>query len=281
VNTVILCADDYAMTEGISRGIEELAGAGRISATSAMVTTRHWPQHAARVGGLRRNIAVGLHLNFTLGQPLGPVPSLTGGGALPGLSAVIRSGLAGRLDPREIEAETCRQFERFRGLAGCDPDFVDGHQHVHALPGVRTGVLRGLGAACPDRRIWLRDPGDHPQAIIARGAAVAKSLALAALTFGFGREARLFGFATNRGFSGVSAFDRAGSYDREMRRFLSYPGPAHLIMCHPGYVDDELRGLDPVVERREDERAALMRLEGPRLVRSPFDAAIGPQAVAS
>ena len=59
----VLCADDYALTEGVSRGIEELARAGRLSATSALVTTRHWPEHARRVAGLRRHVQVGLHLN--------------------------------------------------------------------------------------------------------------------------------------------------------------------------------------------------------------------------
>ena len=34
---IILCADDYAMTEGVSRAIGELAAARRLSATSVMV----------------------------------------------------------------------------------------------------------------------------------------------------------------------------------------------------------------------------------------------------
>ena len=45
---LILCADDYALTEGVSRAIGELAAARRLSATSVMVTTPHWPAAAPR-----------------------------------------------------------------------------------------------------------------------------------------------------------------------------------------------------------------------------------------
>ena len=50
---IVLCADDYAMTDDISQGIEALALARRLSAASAMVTTRHWPAHGARLAHLR------------------------------------------------------------------------------------------------------------------------------------------------------------------------------------------------------------------------------------
>ena len=46
---IILCADDYAMTEGVSRAIGELAAAQRLSATSVMVTSPHWPATAPRL----------------------------------------------------------------------------------------------------------------------------------------------------------------------------------------------------------------------------------------
>ena len=68
---IILCADDYALTEGISRAIGELAAARRLSATSVMVTTPHWPATAPRLRAHRGHLAVGLHLNLTLGSAAG------------------------------------------------------------------------------------------------------------------------------------------------------------------------------------------------------------------
>ena len=48
---IILCADDYAMTEGVSRAIGELAAAQRLSATSVLVNL------AALAGAPRRACA--------------------------------------------------------------------------------------------------------------------------------------------------------------------------------------------------------------------------------
>ena len=42
-----LCADDYAMTPGVSRGILEALDAGALSATSVMTTSETWPDAAA------------------------------------------------------------------------------------------------------------------------------------------------------------------------------------------------------------------------------------------
>jgi len=250
---VLLCADDYALTEGVSRAIEDLAAARRLSATSALVTTRHWPSHGRRVGDLSNRIAVGLHLNLTLGTPLGPMPELAPSGLLPPIGTLVQRALLGRIDPSEVRQETARQIARFREVADRDPDFLDGHQHAHALPGIRTGVLDAIAEAFPGGGFLVRDPADTIARITARQAAVAKSLLLAGLAIGFGAQARARGCVTNEGFSGVSAFDRRSPYESELRRFLSQPGPRHLVMCHPGYPDAELAAVDPVVERRQDE----------------------------
>ena len=75
-NGVFLCADDFAMTNGVSRAIVELADAGRISATSAMTTSAHWPAHATWLARVRGTIATGLHLNLTLGAPVSAMSKL-------------------------------------------------------------------------------------------------------------------------------------------------------------------------------------------------------------
>lgn len=62
---LILCADDFAVNEAASLGIATLAGASRISATSAMVLSPRWPKDAALLRDLRGRIDVGLHLDWT------------------------------------------------------------------------------------------------------------------------------------------------------------------------------------------------------------------------
>lgn len=256
---VMLCADDYAMTDGISRGIEQLAAAGRLSATSAIVTGRHWPMHARRVDRLRHHVQVGLHLNLTLGRPLTRMAGVAPGGELPGLRHLLIGSLSRRIDANEIRSELRAQFQAFSDHAGRPPDFVDGHQHVHVLPIVRDALLAVLAEVDPDRRLWVRDPHDGLGAILARGREIAKASVLALLAAGFGRAVARAGWRTNHGFAGVSAFDRRVDYAIELDRFFVAAGPDHLIMCHPGHVDAELATLDPVRDRRADELDAISR----------------------
>lgn len=249
----ILCADDYGLTAGVSAGIEELAAAGRLSAVSALVTLPHWPELARRLDGLRRDVAIGLHLNLTLGAPLGPMPHLAPSGQFPTVGNLLKAALLGRIDEAEVAREIERQLDRFEQTLGHAPDMIDGHQHVHAFPHIRRALLRSLSHRYRTTKPMIRDPADSLVAIATRGVAVPKALMITATAAGFGRRARGLGFRTNRGFSGVSHFDERMPYKRELQRFFIKPGPDHLIMCHPGYPDEELARIDPVVNRRKDE----------------------------
>lgn len=249
---IMLVADDYAMTEGVSRGIEELVTAGRLSATSAMTTSRHWPRHGRRIAALADRAAVGLHFNLTLGRPLTAMPRLAPGGQLPPIARLTRAALTGAIDRAEIAAEARAQLEAFAEHFGALPDFVDGHQHVHALPGIRHGVLDALAAAYPGAKPLLRDPADSTARIIARRRAVSKSLVLAGLAAGFGPTARRAGFPTNDGFAGVSDFATAAT-SGDFAAARTATGSWPLVMCHPGYVDGELEAIDPLTTRRRAE----------------------------
>jgi predicted glycoside hydrolase/deacetylase ChbG (UPF0249 family) len=253
---VVLCADDYALSEGVSQGILELARLGRISATSAMTNMPLWPAHAPALAEIADRVSAGLHLNLTTGAPLGPMADLAPGGRFPPLGILIRRALTGGLRLREIEAEIARQLESFERSFGAGPAFVDGHQHVHALPGIRQALLAVLGKRGLAGRLWLRDPSDRVASILRRGLA-RKALVVRMLATGFRAAAVRVGFETNEGFSGFSplAADTAAGqvFDRAFRAL----GPRPVVMCHPGYTDEALRGLDPAVESRALERAYL------------------------
>jgi predicted glycoside hydrolase/deacetylase ChbG (UPF0249 family) len=263
---VILVADDFAISEGVSRGIEGLAADGRLSATSAIVTLPTWTSagggHGARLAQLRNRIAIGLHLNLTLGAPLGPMPRLAPERRLPPHTSLLRRSLTGSLNADEIRAEILRQLEGFERETGNPPDYLDGHQHVHALPVVRSGLLQALETYDPQRRMLIRDPADRVRAIVKRGISVAKAAVIATVAAGFGAAMRRAGYRTNLGFAGVSAFDERSPYATELAAFFRAPGPRHLVMCHPGYPDDALAALDPVVGRRRQELDAIMSAPG-------------------
>jgi predicted glycoside hydrolase/deacetylase ChbG (UPF0249 family) len=256
---ILLCADDYALTEGVSRAIGELAAARRLSATSALVTSPHWPALAQRLVVHRGRIAVGLHLNLTLCGPLGAMPGFAPGGSFPRRNAVITRALLGLVHTGEIKAEIERQLDAFERHIGFPPDHIDGHEHMHVLSGIRQCLFEVVVRRYPGRKPLLRDPSDSHKAIAARGGAQAKALAVAALALRFASGARRRGIPTNRGFSGFSDFDVQVPYAQELEAALRQPGPRHIVMCHPGHADAELAALDPVVDRRRMEYEALMR----------------------
>jgi predicted glycoside hydrolase/deacetylase ChbG (UPF0249 family) len=274
--SIILCADDYAISQGVSRGILELAHRRRISATSAIVSLDRWPQDAPALAEARGHIAVGLHVNLTLGRPLGPMPSLADRGHLPKLRSLVLRALARRIDVAEVAAEVERQIDRFMRVLGFPPDHVDGHQHVHTLPWVREGFLTALKTRFPVGGPLVRNPVASRTGSLTF-AAQAKGLMIAALSRGFAESCRASGFHMNSGFAGVSSFSRKLPYAAELTTALRAASGLHLVMCHPGHADAELSRLDPMVMRREDELRALMAIEDlPHMIWHPQRSATGP-----
>lgn len=262
-NGFVLCADDFALTDGVSRSILELLGRGKLSATGAMTNRPHWRRLAPELGAFAEKADLGLHFNLTCAAPLGTLPRLAPGGEFPALGVVARAALASPAVRQEIAAEFGRQLDAFEDAMGRPPDFVDGHQHVHVLPGIRRVVLDALARRYPAGSLYVRDPADKVSAIRRRGVAVGKALVIAGLASGFRSAALRRQLRVNRGFSGVAPFDPARDFAADLQRFLLSPGPAHLVMCHPGFVDDELSRLDPVVATRPVEHAAIAAFAPP------------------
>jgi predicted glycoside hydrolase/deacetylase ChbG (UPF0249 family) len=274
---LILCADDYALTDGVSRAIGELAAARRLSATSVMVTTRHWPAAAARLSAHRGHLALGLHLNLTLGAPLGAMPKLAPKRQFPGRNALIGRALYGVLAREEVRGEIERQLDAFEKAVGHPPDHIDGHEHMHVLPAVRLSLLAAVASRYGSSKPLVRDPSDRWQAINARRLFRGKALVVSSLATGLAGQAARLGIPTNSGFSGFSAFDESMPYADELAAALIDPGPRHILMCHPGHPDAELAALDPVVQRRRMEYDGLMRDASlPDRIWRPTRAAEGP-----
>ncbi|MCA0402026.1 MAG: ChbG/HpnK family deacetylase [Proteobacteria bacterium] len=253
--TFTLIADDYAMTPAVSRGILSLLETGRISGTGAMTNRPSWAEAARALRDGANGAELGLHLNLTCGEALTGDSAFAPSAALPKLSKILAQGITGSLALPTIEAEIAAQLAEFEQYMGRAPDFVDGHQHAHAMPGVRRALARVLAARYPQARPWVRDAADSFSAIRARGRYARKALLLSLLTRPFAAGMRKLGFRLNKGFSGYSGFDPAGDYAADFASYLVSPGAAHLIMCHPGEVDDALRALDPVTESRRLELA--------------------------
>jgi chitin disaccharide deacetylase len=259
LQTFTLIADDYAMTAGVSRGIVRLLEHGRLSGTGAMTTRPQWKGWSHTLRGFHGQFDLGVHLNLTLASPLTSMPKLAPSGTFPTIGDITRAALSFRLPLEELEDEIDAQLDAFEQAMDTRPDFIDGHQHVHGLPGVRRALINVMTRRyAKGVKPWLRDSADNIRRIAQRGRNMQKALAVASLTTGLASSARKAGLLTNDSFAGFSAFDPKLDFAVDFDSYLKAPGSRHLVMCHPGEVDDELKGLDPVVETRPKEMAFLM-----------------------
>ena len=253
-----LCADDYGLAEGVNRAIRDLISRSRLNATSVMVVGPAIGR--AEVAALQEaakaspRCAIGLHTTLT--APFRPLTMhfrpLNGGLFLP-FPKLLRSGVLRRLEPEMIEDEVLAQLAAFKELFGRAPDFVDGHQHAQLFPQVRDGFLRAVKEAAPGA--WVRQGGRRKP--IARRLGAPKALVLDVLSAQFRKRAADAGIAFNPAFAGAYDFSKAPDFGALMAEFLEGLPDDGLVMCHPGFVDETLQGLDPLTAQREMEHGYL------------------------
>ncbi len=190
---------------------------------------------------------IGLHVTLTGGLTPLTAPRIAFAEGIGSL--LVRSHLR-RLDRPAIAAEIEAQMAAFLAAFGRSPDFVDGHQHVHLLPGIRDLVVSAVERSAPSA--WIR------QCSGPRGAGEGiKGRIIAGLSQGLKRLAARHGVPTNPAFSGAYDFD-SGDFPAIFPRFLKGLPDGAVVMVHPGEVDEALKAVDPVHAPRERERDYLL-----------------------
>ena len=256
---LVLCADDFGLAADIDAGILALVARGRLSATGCMVGGPAFVADSARLHAVADGIDVGMHFFLTDLPTLGAVPCLGTTRATPvSLGTVLKRSLTGGIVQAEIRAELERQLERFHAVIGRQPDFIDGHQHVHCFPGVREALLGMFADGTLDaNRTWVRDCHDSFGGIVRRGIEVPKTLFISGLSFGLGRAAAKLGVTTNTGFRGITAFTEEPAFASLFPRFLDGAGDGTLVMCHPASPTVAADPKDPIQAARRREFAYL------------------------
>lgn len=245
---ITLCVDDYALHPLIDQAVLQLVGKGRINATSCMSTAPRWATAAQDLKPLRQSgrLAVGLHFNLTESHG-GLYHAL-------GLKQVIGQAYAGRWTQAQWQAVWREQLDAFEAAMGAAPDFIDGHQHVHQLPGVRQALLAEITQRYPaDARPWLRSTAPAGRLWLAPKAAIIALLGGWTAT----RQWQAAGWRCNQGFAGVYGFDAPSpaAYRAQMQGWLAQVGVGSLIMCHPAA---EAVAGDAIGQQRPVEFAYLM-----------------------
>jgi predicted glycoside hydrolase/deacetylase ChbG (UPF0249 family) len=248
-----LCADDYGISPGVNAAIRELISS--INATSIMVGAPHFSSGEAvaldTLNSGEKRVALGLHVTLT--GPFKPISEgfmpLHDGQFLP-LNDVLRAAMARRLHTELLVIEIASQVTTFIDAFGRRPDFLDGHQHVHLFPQVRDAFLKVVAEGATDS--WVRQCG---RARPVRRLHDGKALTLDILSVTFRRKARQLGIAFNPAFAGTYSFNAKANFAKLFPRFLSGLPDGGLVMCHPGFVDPELKALDSLTTLREHEFA--------------------------
>jgi predicted glycoside hydrolase/deacetylase ChbG (UPF0249 family) len=254
-----LCADDYGISPGVNRAIRDLIERGRLNATSVMAVGPALDR--GEISALQTAVAdsprCGIGLHITLTAPFRPLTMhfrpTDGGGMFLSFPKLLRAGLLRRLDPEIIHAELMVQLRAFSEMFGRAPDFVDGHQHAQLFPGVRDAFLAAVKQAAPNA--WVRQGGRRQP--LARRLGTPKALVLDMLSAQFRTRAARASVAFNPGFAGAYDFSGRPDFGALMQQFLDGLPEGGLVMCHPGFVDDTLAGLDPLTTQREHEHAFL------------------------
>ena len=205
---LIVNADDFGLTAGVSRGILAAYRRGIVTSTTMLVTgaiDRDLVAEARDSG-----VGLGIHVNFTLGKPLTRGRSLVGAD---GRFVRDPRRAAAAAQARDAEREVAAQVERFLGLVKRAPTHLDSHHHVALHSPIREAFL----AAAARLRVPVRSEHEPARA-----------------------GARALRLRTPDHFFGGSGPDPYWSLARTLAHLRALPAGVSEFMTHPGYFDADL-----------------------------------------
>jgi predicted glycoside hydrolase/deacetylase ChbG (UPF0249 family) len=238
VRRLIVNADDFGLTPGVSRGILRAHREGLVTSTTVLANLPADPVLDADAAAAAA-LGLGLHFNLTWGRPAAPagsVPSL-----VDGEGRFVRDGeqVGARARPEDVRREADAQLQAFERRFGRRPTHADSHHHVHRHPRVMEALLPVVdGARLPVRS---QDPG-------------------------FRDGLRRHGIATPDHFVGDAGTEPYWTAARLLDQLAGLPPGVTELMCHPGEFDDAL-AYSRYGRQREVELAALCDAEARATVR--------------
>ncbi|HUQ41191.1 MAG TPA: ChbG/HpnK family deacetylase [Candidatus Limnocylindrales bacterium] len=237
--TFIVNADDLGLSRAVTRGVLESHRRGIVRSTSLLVTYP-WSEEGAALALAERELEIGIHLDLVGGRPASEpsaVRSLIDDeGRFHPLSELTKRLFTGRVRAAEIAREVRAQVERARSW-GAPALAWDSHRHVHLMPPVArvvASVARDLGAR------WVRRGRAPRTTFQPKLVALQMSSAVS--------ELALRGLPGNSWYLDLTAakprLDAAA-----VALLAMLPGVGELG-AHPGYIDDDLRAADSLVDDR-------------------------------
>ena len=263
---LIVNADDFGLTTGVTQGILDAHREGIVTSTTLMANGGAF-ETAVSMGRRENNLAIGVHLNLTQGVPVSralDIPTLVDRqGRLHLSPRRLAQGIMSRqVNLVEVEIELWQQIRKVSG-AGILPTHLDGHKHVHVLPGVSDIVIRLAkeflvpSIRCPNEtapkiptllRFGNYWPASAKQYVVGRTVSIfARRFKQKLAKAGLLSPAHFYGLSQTGFLDAVDILDI----------LEDLPEGASELMCHPGYFDTDLArtGTRLLVQREVEMRA--------------------------
>ena len=292
---LIVNADDFGMSRGITDGIILAHRYGFVTSTSLMTNMPAAEYAISRLPNSPR-LGIGVHLNICAGRPILPsdeIPSLVDrDGHFHASRIMIHKLWNWRASGREIEAEFRAQIQWMRDR-GVVPEHADSHHHMHLYPAAVLPFMRALnaeGISCaraPRSSVWPKGKaigGPHEGSVVRRFSVHFYRSALQLMAF---RKLRMPDSRIS--FLSKDRHNLAALGERWKAALASLPADTFELACHPGLFERGFSETDRIRTQREEELYWLTNREwrnvidssGVQLItyRELFEAS-SPQAVA-
>ncbi len=254
---LIVNADDFGRSRGVSDGILRAHRDGIVTSTTAMMNMPGVAHDLLRAADEAPRLGLGVHLTFTAGRPLMPmewVRSLVDEHDHFLSQAAIMQQPA-RLDVDELMSELKAQVNTFKNALGRLPDHLDAHHFVHLYPPLfRVYLDLAESFDLPIRLPIPRQPVplDHVPALLGNvPREVLAPIVEADWALLAGRAVR-----TTDQFV-MSFFGQNTSAANLLDILENLPEGVTELMTHPGLADEHIRAESNYHVERERELAAL------------------------
>ncbi len=233
---LIVNADDCNLTAQVTESILQAHKTGIVTSTTFLVNLPIDKKVVRKILSCKK-LGLGLHLNITLGKPLAnpkKIPSLL---QKEGRFKKKDHYFLGALPPvSEITEEFSAQLKKFTQVFKRLPTHIDVHHHMHDFgPFFKALVPLAKKYNLPIR--WTR---------------ILKLSEFKGISAGICSTQNFYGNLDPRTF-----------WSEEVLRHLLFTLPfgTSEIMCHPGWVDEELSSISSLTEPREREYQLFSRKE--------------------
>jgi predicted glycoside hydrolase/deacetylase ChbG (UPF0249 family) len=255
---LIVNADDFGMSPGVSQGILEAHLNGIVTSTSVMINMPTAPDSIAQAKRLAPRLGLGLHFTLSLGRPVSDpadVPSLVGddGRFVSTLGALVDR--MPRFTAEDLRREMTAQFERFVQVVGTLPDHLDSH---HGSTYYQPAALAVMLALAAQHKLPIRNGEDFLNVSTLLGWGITTEAERATAIIRALRDTYRAHPAplAPEPFEPDPAFYNTGAtFDNMLAILAKVPTGVVELGCHPGYAHD----LDEAYSApREQERLVMI-----------------------